>query len=205
MKLYYGTGSCSLSPHIALREAGMAFDLVKVNLKIKEVEGGGDFNAISPKGYVPILELDDGTRLSEGVAMVQYIADQKPALKLAPANSTMARVQLQEWLNFITSELHKGIGGFFNPLMAGTGAYAEAMKEKALKRIAFVENHLASTKQEYLLADGYSVADGYLFTCLRWAVGMTWDFAPYPHINAYMARVGARPAVKAAMAAEGLV
>jgi glutathione S-transferase len=200
MKLYYSPGACSLSPHIALREAGLPFDLVKVDTKTHTFDGGGDFYAVNGKGYVPVLELDDGTRLTEGPAIVQYLADLKPEAGLAPKPGTMERVRVQEWLNFLTSEIHKG----FSPLFSAETP--EDYKPLARKKIATRFDWLTKELQgrQYLVGDRFSVADGYLFVLLGWTnfVGMKLD--DWPVLKAYRERIGARPAVREALKAEGL-
>ena len=201
MKLYYSPGACSLSPHIALHEAGLAFEAVAASTKTHQLPDGSDYYAINPLGYVPLLELDDGTRLREGPAIVQYIADQVPTKNLAPANGTLARYRLQEWLNFIGTELHKSFGPLFNP---ATPADAKAAAiEKVGKRLAFVEGELAG--KHYLAGDNFSVADGYLFTVVNWSSKVGIDLSNLPNVQAHHARVGARPAVQTAMKAEGLL
>jgi glutathione S-transferase len=201
MKLFYSPGACSLSPHIALREAGIPFELKKVSTKTHEVDGGGDFYAINPKGYVPLLELDDGEKLTEGPAIVQYIADQKPASGLAPACGTMGRYRVQEWLNFVTSELHKSFGPLFS---ADTPAeYKETLKKKIAMRYEWVDKQLAG--KLYLTGDTFTVADGYLFTVTNWTKPLHIDLGAMPNLVAFQARVAARPAVQAAMKAEGLI
>ncbi|MFO1253266.1 MAG: glutathione transferase GstA [Inhella sp.] len=200
MKLYYAPGVCSLSPHIVLRELGLPFELVKVNTKTHQTADGGDFYAINPKGSVPVLELDGGERLTEGPAIVQYLADQHPAKGLAPANGTLARARLQEWLNFTTSELHKGFGPLFNP--AFPDAAKTLMRERLLKLFTWVDTQLAG--REYLLDSGFSVADAYLFTVSNWGQLVGVDLTPLANLAAYHARVAARPAVQEAMKAEGL-
>jgi glutathione S-transferase len=201
MKLYYATGACSLSPHIALLEAGVEATLVKVDTKTHKTADGGDFYAVNPKGYVPLLELDDGQRLSEGPVIVQYIADRNPASKLAPAAGTMERYRLQERLNFITTELHKQ----FSPLFqAATPAeYKEIAKEKIGKRFDWISTQLDG--KDYLMGNAFTVADGYLFTMLSWADRMKFDLSAMPNLLAYKARVGARPAVQQALTKEGLM
>jgi glutathione S-transferase len=201
MKLYYSPGACSLSPHIALHEAGISFTPVLASTKTKKLADGTDYYTINPKGYVPLLELDDGQRLSEGPAIVQYIADLAPAKNLAPAAGTMARYRLMEWLNFITSELHKGFSPLFNPAMPEE---AKALARTKLgERLSWVNQQLEG--QQYLLGDQFSVADGYLFTVAGWGKHVGVDISGLPHLSAYMARVAARPAVQAAMKAEGLI
>ena len=201
MKLYYSPGACSLSPHIVLCESGLAFDLEKVDLRNKKTETGADYLAVNPKGYVPALKLDDGQVLTEAAVIQQYIADKAPAKKLAPAAGTPERYRLQEWLNYIASELHKGIGQLFNPAMPDD--YKDAVKKGlAAKQFAHLEKNLAG--REHLMGD-FTVADGYLFTVLRWAQFHKIDLSAFPNITAFMARVAARPAVQAAMTAEGLL
>ena len=201
MKLYYSPGACSLSPHIALKEAGLAFEAVAAPTKTHKLPDGTDYYSINPLGYVPLLELDDGTRLREGPAIVQYIADQVPGKNLAPANGTLARYQLQSWLTFIGTELHKNFGPLFSPAMADD--VKTAAKEKIAGRLKWVEGELAG--KQYLMGDNFSVADGYLFTVSNWAGHVGLDLSPYPNLIAYRARVGARPAVIEAMKAEGLI
>ena len=201
MKLYYSPGACSLSPHIVLHEAGLEFTPVLASTKSHKLQDGTDYYTINPKGYVPLLELDDGQRLSEGPAIVQYIADQVPAKKLAPANGTMERYRLQEWLNFITTELHKGIGGLFNPAMPED--YKPAVREKALGRLKWVDSQLEG--KQYLMGSEFCVADAYLFTVSNWTKPTGIDISGLKNLGAFMARMAERPAVKAAMTAEGLL
>ena len=198
MKLYYSPGTCSLSPHIALLEAGLEFEPVLASTKTHKLQDGTDFYTINPKGYVPVLELDNGERLTEGPAIVQYVADQAPAKKLAPANGTMARYRLQEWLNFITSEVHKGYGPLFNP--ATPDEYKSIARGKLGERYRWLDSQLEG--KNYLMGEDFSVADGYLYTVTNWASHVGVDLAPLKHLVAFMARVGARPAVQAAMQAE---
>ena len=200
MKLYYAPGACSLSPHIVLLEAGLAFEPVLANLQAHKLADGTDYYRINPKGYVPLLELDNGERLTEGPAIVQYIADQVPAKNLAPAYGTMGRYRVQEWLNFITSELHKGIGSLFNPAFPEE-AKAQA-RTKAGSRLAWVDSQLEG--KNYLMGDSFSLPDAYLFTVTNWTKMVGIDISDLPHLNAFMARMLARPAVQAAMKAEGL-
>jgi glutathione S-transferase len=201
MKLFYSPGACSLSPNIALREAGIPFTLVKVDLKNKKVESGEDFNGVNGKGYVPALQLDNGQILTEGPAIVQYIADQKPAAGLAPAVGTIERYKLQEWLNFISSEIHKSMGSMFNP--AQTADWKEAVKATLSKRLDWLSKQLEG--KQYLMGEKFTVADGYLFTILSWAKIVGFDLGKWPVIQQYVARVGQRPKVIEAMKAEGLV
>lgn len=201
MKLYFSPGACSLSPHIALREAGLPFELEQVNLRTKQTKDGSDYRAINPKGQVPVLKLDDGQLLTEGPAIVQFIADQKPQSKLAPANGTIERYRLQEWLNHITSELHKSFTPLFNSktVPETKAAFIEAIGG----RFDLISKHLEN--RQYLMGDTFTVADGYLFTILNWTGHVGIDLAKWPVLKAYQARVAARPAVHAALVAEGLV
>ncbi len=201
MKLYYSPGACSLSPHIALNEAGLAFQAVMASTKTHKLADGTDYYTINPLGYVPLLELDDGTRLTEGPAIVQYIADQAPAKKLAPACGTLDRYKLQSWLTFIGTEVHKGFSPLFNP--ATPEAYKPIVKERLLSRLGWVEQQLAG--KQYLMGDQFTVADGYLFTVTNWAPLVGLDISGLANLNAYRARVAARPAVQATMKAEGLI
>ena len=201
MKLYYSPGACSLSPHIALEEAGLPYEAVLAPTKTKTLPDGSDYRKINPLGYVPYLVLDDGTGLPEGPAIVQYIADQAPAKKLAPPNGSLARYRLQSWLNFIGTELHKGFGPLFNP--ASPDEVKAAAKERLATRLKWVDEQLAG--KTWLMGDDFGVADGYLFTVTNWAKPMQIDLSPYPNLEAWRARVAARPAVQAAMKAEGLL
>ena len=200
-KLYYSPGACSLSPHIALREAGLPFELALASTKTHKLADGSDFYAVNPKGYVPLLELDDGQRLSEGPVIVQYIADQAPASKLAPPAGTMERYRLMEWLNFITTELHKGFSPLFNPAMPEE---AKALaRAKLAERLSWVDTQLDG--KDHLMGDTFTVADGYLFTVAGWGRHVGVDIAGLKNLSAFMTRVGARPAVQAALKAEGLL
>ena len=201
MKLYYAPGACSLSPHIALREAGLGFDLVQVDLKAKKTKAGEDFLAVNPKGQVPVLQLDSGEQLTEGPAIVQWIADQKPAAGLAPAAGTMPRYHLVEWLNFVTSELHKNFAPLFAPNTPED--YKPVAKDTLARKLAVLERHLGNNK--FLLGDSFTVVDPYAFTVLGWSRYVEIDLAPYPNIRAYLDRVGARPKVQEALKAEGLL
>jgi glutathione S-transferase len=198
MKLYFAPGACSLSPHIVLRELGLPHQLVKVNTKTRKTEDGGDFLQVNPKGYVPVLELDDGQRLTEGPAIVQYLADRVPQAGLAPANGTMERYRLQEWLNFITSELHKQYSPLFNP--ATEESVKESQRAKIRGRIEWIDRELAG--RDYLLGSQFTVADAYLFTVLNWSQWVGIDLAQWPAVAAYMTRVGTRPKVQEALKAE---
>ena len=201
MKLYYSPGACSLSPHIALEEAGLKYEAIAAPTKTKVLPDGSDYRKINPLGYVPYLVLDDGTGLSEGPAIVQYIADQAPAKKLAPPNGTLARYQLQSWLNFIGTEIHKGFGPLFNPAMPEP--VKAAAIERLLGRLQWVNDQLAG--KTWLMGQDFSVADGYLFVTTNWAAAMKIDLSPYANLLAWRQRVAARPAVQAAMRAEGLL
>ena len=201
MKLYYSAGACSLSPHIALEEAGLAYEAIPAPTKTHKLPDGTDYYTINPLGYVPLLELDDGTRLREGPAIVQYIADQAPARNLAPANGTLARYQMQSWLTFVGMELHSKFGPLFTP-GASDDAKAAA-KTRLTGRLQWLDGELAG--KQYLMGDQFTVADGYLFTVTNWAGPVGLDISGFPNLLAYRARVGARPGVIAAMKAEGLI
>jgi len=200
MKLYYSPGASSLSPHIVLCEAGLAHELVKVDLKTKRTEFGDDFATINPKGYVPALELDDGTVLSEGAVIVQYLADLAPASGLAPAVGTIERVRLQEWLNFIATEVHKG----FSPLFRGVPEEWQAVIRKGLE-VRFSRLATALEGHPYLMGEAFSIADAYLFTVLNWAKWVKLDLSPWPALDAYVARIATRPGVQKALKTEGLL
>jgi glutathione S-transferase len=184
-----------------LHESGLAFEPVLASTKTHQLADGTDYYGINPKGYVPLLELDNGERLSEGPAILQYIADQVPAKNLAPANGTMARYRLQEWLNYIASELHKGIGGLFNPAMPEEAK--ALMRAKGSLRLQWVDEQLEG--KPYLMGDAFSVADAYLFTVTNWTQYVGIDIAGMKNLVAFQARMAARPAVQAAMKAEGLL
>jgi len=200
MKLYYSPGACSLSPHIVLREAGLAFEPVMAPTKTHKLQDGTDYYTINPLGYVPMLELDDGTRLREGPAIVQYVADQVPNKNLVPAAGTLPRYRLQEWLTFIGTEIHKSFSPLFNPGMPEDGK--KIYRERIANRFAFVDKELAG--KDYLMGEHFSVADAYLYTVTRWAKPMSIDLAPYPNLAAHQERVGARPAVQEALKFEKL-
>jgi glutathione S-transferase len=199
MKLYFSPGACSLSPHITLEESGLAYEALAAPTKTHQLADGTDYYTINPLGYVPLLELDDGSRLREGPAIVQYIADQVPAKKLAPANGTMARYRLQEWLTFIGTELHKGFSPLFNP--ANPDSVKAAAKDKLAQRLKWVDGQLAG--KDYLMGE-FSVADPYLYTVSRWSVPTGVDISGFANLNAFRARMAARPGVLAALKAEGL-
>jgi glutathione S-transferase len=200
LKLYYSPGACSLSPHIALREAGLAFELEQVDLKTKKTKSGEDYNKINPKGYVPALKLNDGYLLTEGPAIVQWIADQKPGSHLAPANGTAERYKLQEWLTYLGTEIHKNFSPLFNP--ATVDATKNTVREYLVKRFAFVDEKLEG--KDYLTGSQFTVADGYLFTLANWANFVQFDLKDYSNLRAFQTRVGARPKVQEALKAEGL-
>jgi len=201
MKLYYSPGACSLSPHIVMREAGIPVELVKVDLQAKKTEQGADFRTINSKGYVPTLELPDGQRLTEGPAIVQYLADQAPTRGLAPANGTVERVRLQEWLNFISTELHKQFSPLFDP------ACEDSLKARQIERLGtrldWVSRQLGN--RDYLMGSHFTVADAYLYTVLSWSRHVGIDLAKRPTLSAYSDRVAQRPHVREALRAEGLL
>jgi glutathione S-transferase len=201
MKLYYSPGACSLSPHITLHESGLPFEHVLAPTKTHQLKDGTDYYSINPLGYVPLLELDDGTRLTEGPAIVQYIADQVPAKNLAPANGTLERYKLQSWLNFVSTELHKGFSPLFNP--ATPADYKPMVIDKLMSRLKWVDGQLAG--KQYLMGDVFSVADPYLFTVTNWAPRVGVDISSFANIAAFRERMAARPAVQAAMKHEGLL
>ncbi len=198
MKLYLTPGACSLSPNIVAHEAGIPLDLKKVDLKSKTISGGGDYNQVAAKGSVPLLVLDNGETLTEGPAIVQYLADQKPQSKLMPAAGSLERYRVLEWLNFITSELHKSFSPLFNP------AAAQAWKDAAIanlnRRFDYTAQQLAN--RQYLIGDQFTVADAYLFTVLGWSQYVGIDLAKWPALKAYVDRVGTRPKVQEAIKAE---
>ena len=199
-KLYYVPGTCALCPHIVLHEAGVSFTTEKVNPKDKTTESGQDYNAINPKGYVPALVMNNGGLLTEVAVIVQYIADLVPDKKLAPLAGTLERYHLQEWLNFVSSEIHKGFSPLFDPRMPEEAKTIS--KERLAGRLNLAAKALAG--KDYLMGKTFTVADAYLYTVLRWSPRVNVDLAPWPVLQAYMERIAARPAVKAAMAEEGL-
>lgn len=202
MKLYYSPGACSLSPHIALLEAGLPYDLVKVDLRAKKLENGDDFLQVNPKGQVPALALDTGEMVTEGPIIVQMIADKVADKKLAPARDSNERYKLLEWLNYITTELHKNLGPMFSPVLADD---AKAFfKDRAMGKFKYVDSQLAG--REYLMGSQFTVADGYLFTMIMWAQDrLGFDLSGLPNVTAYKARVAARPKVQEALKKEGLL
>ncbi|MGC2082580.1 MAG: glutathione transferase GstA [Bradyrhizobium sp.] len=201
MKLYYSPGACSLSPHIALLEAGLPYELVKVDLRAKKLENGDDYLKVNPKGQVPALALDSGEMVTEGPVIVQMIADQAATQGLAPKRDSAERYKLLEWLNFITSELHKNFSPLFQP--AFNDEVKGFFKDRLMGKFQYVDSQLAG--HDYLLGKEFSVADGYLFTMLCWADRMNFDLAGLPNLTAYKARVAARPKVKDALTKEGLL
>ena len=201
MKLYYSPGACSLSPHIALLEAGLPYDLVKVDLRAKKLENGDDYLKINPKGQVPALALDSGELVTEGTVIVQMIADQAAGKNLAPPRDSAERYKLLEWLNFVGTELHKNFGPMFSPLLADD---AKAFfKDRVMGKFKYLDGALAG--REYLMGKQFTVADGYLFTMLSWADRMKFDLSALPTLLAYKARIAARPNVQEALTREGLM
>lgn len=201
MKLYFSPGACSLSPHIVLSELGLPFDLERVDTKAKKTASGADFWSINPKGVVPVLELDNGEILTEGPAIVQYLADKKPEAGLVPAAGTFERVRVQEWLNFITSEIHKQFTPLFKPNTPDD--YKPIPKDNLSKAFDLLEKRLAG--KQYLMGDTFTVADAYLFVVLNWGRFHNIDMANWPNVKAFQERVAARPKVREAMQAEGLL
>jgi glutathione S-transferase len=201
MKLYYSPGSCSLSPHIVLRETGQTFELDRIDNKNKKTSDGRDFLGINPKGYVPVLELDDGQVLTEGAAIVQFLADQRPDAQLAPTPGSFERVRLQEQLNFIASEVHKAFSPLFSP--DTTGPARDAAVSKVRRRLGDVERRLSDGRQ-YLMGDRFSVADVYLFVVASWSRPTKISLEEFPHLEAWMARIAARKSVQDSLVAEGL-
>jgi glutathione S-transferase len=201
MKLYYSPGACSLSPHIALHEAGLAHELVKVDLKEKKTETGEDFAKINPKGQVPALMLDSGELLTEGPVIVQVIADKAAGKNLAPANGTDERYKMQEWLNFTTSELHKNFSPLFNPAIPDE--VKKFFADRIMGKFKYTDSQLAG--RDYLMGKQFTVADGYLFVMTAWADRMKLDLSGLPNLMAFKARVAARPNVQAALKMEGLL
>lgn len=198
MKLYFAPGTCSLSPHIVMQELGLTYDLVRVNNRTKRTSEGSDFLAVNPKGYVAALQLDNGEVLTEGPAIVQYLADLKPKAGLAPPNGTLERVRLQEWLNFITSEIHSGSAPLFNKELPET--VQDIFKARLFKRFDFIQSALE--RHDYLTGDAFTVADAYLFTVLGWMRGFSIDLDRWPNIAAYLQRIADRPSVALAHARE---
>ena len=201
MKLYYAPGACSLSPHIVSREAGIDLELERADIAQKKTETGKDFWSVNPKGQVPVLETDDGQKLTEGPVIVQYLADQKPGSGLVPAPGTIDRYRVQEWLNFVGSEMHKTYGPLFRPT---TPEEFKVLSREVLgRRIAWLDQQLAG--KQYIMGDKFTVADAYLFTVLRWSPRVGVDLSKSANVVAYMDRVAARPKVQEALKAEGLL
>ena len=201
MKLYFTPGACSLAPHIGLREAGFNFELEQVDLGTKKTRSGADYTKINGKGYVPALQLDNGEVLTEAPVILQYIGDQKPDSGLVPKAGTFERYRTQEWLNFVTSELHKGFGALFNPKTPED--YRPVAVERLSLRLDFLAKQLNG--KPYLAGDKFSSPDAYLFTVLSWAPHLKISLDKWPTLGAYLGRVAARPQVQAALKAEGLI
>lgn len=201
MKLYYAAGACSLSPHIVLCEAGLPYTLVKTDVRNKKLPDSSSFLDVNPKGQVPVLELDDGSRITEGPAIVQYLADLAPAAKLAPPAGTIERVRVQEWLNFITSELHKGFAPLFAPNTPDD--FKPVARARLVEKLTWVDGQLAG--RDYLLGSAFSVADAYLFVVTSWCPHAGVELPPLANLQGFMKRMSSRPAVQAAMKAEGLL
>jgi glutathione S-transferase len=201
MRLYYSPGACSLSPHIALHEAGLSHELVKVDLRAKKTDAGADFTQINPKGQVPALELDNGELLTEGPVILQMIADSATGKNLAPPPGSKERYRLQEWLNFITTELHKNFSPLFQPVIPDD--VKTFFKDRLMGKFKYIDSRL--TGQDYLMGKEFTVADGYLFVMLAWADRMNFDLSGLANLVAYKARVAARPNVQAALKMEGLL
>lgn len=200
MKLYYSPGACSLASHIALEETGLKYEAIAAPTKTKVLPDGSDYRKVNPLGYVPYLVMDDGTGLAEGPAILQYIADQAPATKLAPPNGTVPRYQLQSWLNFIGTEVHKNFGPLFNSAMPDEAK--QIFTTNLLGRLKWVDGDL--TGKSFLMGSDFTVADAYLFVVTNWAQPLGIDLSPFTNLLAFRERVAARPAVQAAMKAEGL-
>ena len=201
MKLYYSPGACSLSPHIALLEAGLPYDLVKVDLRAKKLENGDDFLKVNPKGQVPVLGLDSGELVTEGPVIVQMIADKAAGKNLAPSSGSAERYRLQEWLNFVTTELHKNFSPLFQPAL--TDETKAFFKDRLMGKFKYLDDKLAG--QDYLMGKQFTVADGYLFVMLKWADRTGMDLSGLKNLMAFKARVEARPKVQEALTKEGLM
>jgi glutathione S-transferase len=201
MKLYYSPGACSLSPHIALLEAGLPYDLVKVDLRAKRLENGDDFLKVNPKGQVPVLGLENGELVTEGPVVVQLIADRAAAKNLAPARDSSERYKFLEWLNFITSELHKNFSPLFQPAIPDD--VKTFFKDRLLAKFKYIDGQLAG--RDHLMGKHFTVADGYLFVMLTWADRLKLDLSGLSHLQAYRARIAARPKVQEALTKEGLL
>lgn len=201
MQLYYSPGACSLAPHIVLREAGLSFELKKVDFRTKQIDGGGDFTQINGKGYVPALRLDSGEILTEGPVILQYIADRRPDSGLAPKAGTLERYRLEEWLAFVSSEIHKSFGTLFNPSLSAD--WKAGVTATLTKRLDWLDPQLRG--RSHLLGDPFTAADAYLFTTLSWAPHVGIDLAKWPALASFTKRVAGRPKVIEALRAEGLV
>jgi glutathione S-transferase len=201
MKLYYSPGACSLSPHIALLEAGLPYDLVKVDLRAKKLENGDDFLQVNPKGQVPALALESGELVTEGPVIIQMIADRAKDKNLAPARDSAERYKLLEWLNFITTELHKNFSPLFQPVIPDD--VKAFFKDRLMGKFKYIDGQLAG--RDYLLGKQFTVADGYLFVMLAWADRLKLDLSGLSNLMAYKARVAARPKVQEALTKEGLL
>ena len=201
MKLYYFPGACSLSPHIALRESGLSFELDRIDPKTKKTQSGGDFLKVNPKGYVPVLQLDDGQTLTEAAVIVQYVADKKPEAKLLPPAGSFERYRALEWLNYVATELHKGIGALFNPSL--TDPWKQVLRDGLAPKFDFLTKRLEGKSAAF--GDGFSGVDCYLFTVLGWTQYVGIDLAKWPVIKSYVDKIAQRPSVQAALKAEGLV
>jgi glutathione S-transferase len=200
MKLYYAPGACSLSPHIALLEAGLPHDLVKVDLRAKKLDSGDDYLNVNPKGQVPAVVLDNGDLVTEGPVIVQMIADQAADRKLAPPRDSAERYKFLEWLNFITTELHKNFSPLFQP--AFSDEVKAFFRDRLVAKFRYIDSRLAG--QDYLMGKQFTVADGYLFVMLSWADRLKLELSGLPNLMAYKARIAARPKVQEALTKEGL-
>ncbi|OAT47260.1 glutathione S-transferase [Proteus hauseri ATCC 700826] len=201
MKLYYAPGSCSLSPHIVLRETGLDFSIERIDLRAKKTESGKDFLSINPKGQVPVLQLDNGDVLTEGVAIVQYLADLKPDRNLISPPKTLERYHQIEWLNFLASEMHKGYGPLFSP--DTPESYVPVVKEKLKSKFRYIDEVL--TKHNFICGNNFTVADAYLFTLSQWAPHVGLDITDLTHLQDYLKRIAQRPNVHSALVTEGLI
>jgi glutathione S-transferase len=198
MKLYFSSGACSFAEHIILREAGLPFELVKVDTGAHKTSDGRDYYAINPKGYVPALQLDDGQVLTEGAALLQYLGDLAPAAGLIPAPGTLERFRANEWLTFVSSEIHKGFSPLFNKELSADAK--QVLSAKLQKRFDWLEQHFA--KHSYLMGDKFTVADAYLFTVVSWSGHVGIDLGKWKNLSAFVERVGSRPKVREALHSE---
>jgi len=200
MKLYYATGSCGLAPQIALREAGLTFDLIKVDFKTKTTSEG-DYFQVTPKGFVPALKIDDGEVITEGAVVLQWIADHNPGSRLLPAPGSPERYRGLEWLNYIATDMHKGYATLFSPFL-DDASKTRFIEGNLSARFAYLDDHLS--RNDYLLATGFSVADAYLFNILTWSSRVDVDLSNYPSILRFTSRIGERPSVRESLEAEGI-